>query len=134
MSDLDAIRESQRQLGINYDSKLDGIQKDILRLAADNRKAQGEQLTALKEHLDLLEQERITCQRQSSVIRSLYFPELRRRWSQITDADRFTNAWLFDPTRTNFADWLKGGDGIYWISGKVRDTAYNFMMYSANSL
>lgn len=101
-------------------------------MAADNRKAQGEQRAALKEHLDLLEQERITCQRQSRVIRSLYFPELRRRWSQITDADQFTNAWLFDPTRTNFVEWLKDGDGIYWISGKVRDTACHHAMKTAN--
>ncbi|KAI8664187.1 hypothetical protein NCS55_00926500 [Fusarium keratoplasticum] len=131
LSDLNALRESQRQLGINYDSKLDGIQKDILRLAADNRRAQGEQLAALKEHLDLLEQERITCQRQSRIIRSLYFPELRRRWSQITDADQFTNAWLFDPTRTNFVEWLKDGDGIYWISGKAGSGKSTLMKFAA---
>ncbi|KAI8716496.1 hypothetical protein NCS52_00943700 [Fusarium sp. LHS14.1] len=131
LSDLNALRESQRQLGINYDSKLDSIQKDILRLAADNRKAQGEQLVALKRHLDLLEQERITCQRQSRVVRSLYFPELRRRWSQITDADQFTNAWLFDPTRTNFVELLNNGDGIYWISGKAGSGKSTLMKFAA---
>ncbi|KAM0421390.1 hypothetical protein ACHAPT_010744 [Fusarium lateritium] len=127
LSDLNALRESQKQLGINYDFKLDGIQKDILRLAAESRG----HLTALKEHLDLLEHERITCQRQSRVIRSLYFPELRRRWSQITDADQFTNTWLFDPTRTNFLEWLKGEDGIYWISGKAGSGKSTLMKFAA---
>ncbi|KPM39267.1 hypothetical protein AK830_g7298 [Neonectria ditissima] len=131
LSDLNTLKESQRQLRINYDSKLDGIQEAILRLAVQGQEARGSQLTALKENLDLLEQERIICQRQSRVIKSLYFPELRRRWSQITDADQFTNTWLFDPTRTNFSEWLKNGDGIYWISGKAGSGKSTLMKFAA---
>lgn len=39
---------------------------------------------------------------------------------RIPAAEKFTNAWLFDRTKTNFVDWLESGSGIYWITGKVR--------------
>ncbi|KAK7429081.1 hypothetical protein QQZ08_004296 [Neonectria magnoliae] len=68
LSDLNALRESQKQLGINYDAD---------------------------------------------------------------DADQFTNTWLFDPTRTNFLEWLQGGDGIYWISGKAGSGKSTLMKFAA---
>ena len=99
------------------------IQRDILRLVErDGRlgiEAAAMQRASLKESLDLFEQERRARRLQFKVIESLYFPEIRRRWRQISDADHLTNTWLFDRTRTDFLDWLESGSGIYWISGIV---------------
>lgn len=118
LRNLSALKISQEELGIKYDFKLDNIQENILQLVKSEHVREG-QLAALKEHLDSLAQETAVCRKQYRVIKSLYFPELPRRWSEITDADKFTNDWLFDSTKTSFLAWLKGGKGIYWISGRV---------------
>jgi hypothetical protein len=117
-SKLSALKRSQEEFEIKYDSKLDNIQQNILQLVESKQVREG-QLAALKEHLDSLAREGAVCRKQYRVIRSLYFPELPRRWSEIRNADKFTNDWLFDSSKTNFLMWLKGGNGIYWINGKV---------------
>lgn len=118
LSKLSTLKISQEELGIKYDCKLDNIQENILHLVESEHVREG-QLVALKEHLDSLARESVVCRKQYQVIKSLYFPELPLRWPEITDADKFTNDWLFDSTKTSFLAWLKGGKGIYWISGKV---------------
>lgn len=126
MSRLKTIEKSHHTMSINYELKLDLIRDEILRLAS-NHQGNGEllattkaaQLTSLKSKLDTLEKEHLICDKQSKVIESLYFPELRRRWSQIPEANQATNAWLFDPKLTSFMHWLEIQDGIYWITGKV---------------
>jgi hypothetical protein len=118
LSKLSALKISQEELGIRYNSKLDTIQENILQLVESEQVREGE-LAVLKEHLDSLARESAVCRKQYRVIKSLYFPELSRRWSEITNADKSTNDWIFDLTKTNFLAWLKEGKGIYWISGKV---------------
>lgn len=126
MSRLKKIEESHRTMSINYKLQLDIIRDEILRLASSHQ-ANGEslattnaaQLTSLKTKLDTLEKEHLICDKQSKVIESLYFPDIRRRWSRIPEANQATNAWLFDPKLTSFMHWLEIQDGIYWITGKV---------------
>ena len=77
------------------------------------------QLARLKECLASFEEERVLRRHQSAVIKSLHFPEIHRRWDQVPKADDLTNAWLFDPNRTGFQEWLESGSGIFWITGKV---------------
>lgn len=118
LSKLSMLKMSQEELGIKYNSKLENIQENILQLVKSEHVREG-QLAAVKEHLDSLARESAVCRKQYRAIKSLYFPEFPRRWSEITDADKFTNDWLFDSAKTSFLAWLKGGKGIYWISGRV---------------
>ncbi len=76
-------------------------------------------LAHLKECLASFEEERLLRRHQSAVIKSLYFPEIRRRWDQVPQAEERTNAWLFDQNKTGFLKWLESGSGIFWITGKV---------------
>lgn len=116
---LNAFRELQLQLDTKYESKFDRIQDMIEHLEEQEHRMEVRQLDDLKEQLHLLEGERYICQRQYDVIQSLYFPELRRRWSRIPCAERGTNNWLFDRSKTTFVDWLESQNKIYWISGRV---------------
>lgn len=107
---------------INYDAKLDHIQDSILRLA-ESGTSQGSDtslLEQLKDHLASLEAERTLRRRQTAIIKSLYFKGIRRRWDAVADADKHTNTWLFDGSKTDFLEWLESGTGMYWITGKVR--------------
>ncbi|PHH91795.1 hypothetical protein CDD83_10291 [Cordyceps sp. RAO-2017] len=122
MSELAALRQAHDNLEINYDFKLEQIKDEILRLTRSvvDPETQLTQLNSIKTELRALESEKTICHKQSRIIKSLYFPELRRRWSQITDADQFTNSWLFDRSKTNFLDWLESqhDERVFWITGR----------------
>jgi len=119
--ELKELGQLQRDLGIHFDATLDRIQTDILQLTEQRVSASEiSQLARLKDCLNELEAERSLRRRQACLIPSLYFWEIRRRWEQIPAADELSNAWLFDRTKTDFMDWLESGNGIYWITGKVR--------------
>ena len=111
---------------INYEPKLNLLRNEILSLLTQHQenvallvRTEATQLTSLKTKLDALEKEHLVCYSQTKVVESLYFLELRRRFSQIPEATQATNAWLFDPALTSFTYWLESQDGIYWITGKV---------------
>ena len=61
-------------------------------------------------------------------LESLFFPEIDVRQEKITEAFDQTCSWIFDEPidrrqkkdrpQYNFPDWLRTGNGVYWISGK----------------
>lgn len=125
-SELRALGQLQRDLGIRYDTRLDSIQDQIVRLVEQTELAAQQeqasrlaQLVQLRECLASFEAERALRRQQSVFIKSLHFPEIHRRWDHIPRADESTNAWLFDPKKTKFLEWLESGRGIFWITGKV---------------
>lgn len=79
------------------------------------------ELYNLKMKLEMLETELNLCDKQAKVIKSLYFEEIKRRWSQIPKAEEKTNSWLFDRSKTSFASWAESQEvsSIYYISGLV---------------
>ncbi|PVH87161.1 hypothetical protein DL98DRAFT_581881 [Cadophora sp. DSE1049] len=61
-----------------------------------------------------------------AIISSLNFPMMKDREEEIITAHEKTFEWIFQsqtldsrPSITNFAEWLRNGDGIFWISGKA---------------
>ena len=107
---------------IDCGTKLDCIRDDILQLASKDDSAEESgvaTLTLLKGHLESLETERALRRRQAALIKSLYFPEIRRRWEGVAGAGESTLMWLFDRDQIDFLDWLERGNGIYWVAGKV---------------
>lgn len=121
MAAIENLNRSKDELGISFSSRLNNMQEDIKSLVekSDIVSDQLAQLTSLNTKLGNFEKEQQERRRQARVIKSLHFPEVNRRWSQIEDADQFTNSWLFDESQTAFSDWLKNGEGMFWISGKV---------------
>ncbi|KAH6955665.1 hypothetical protein BKA56DRAFT_503443 [Ilyonectria sp. MPI-CAGE-AT-0026] len=118
--ELKAISHSHLEAGIKYDLKLEEIKTSILELTIQNKEDmtdQAAQLTSLGTKLASLEKEIETCHRQASVVQSLYFPEIKRRWSQIPESEMMTNNWLFDSSQTSFSSWLESDGGIYHVSG-----------------
>ncbi|KAL2842430.1 hypothetical protein BJX68DRAFT_278355 [Aspergillus pseudodeflectus] len=129
MIKLADIEASHRRMDVNHDSKLDLIRQDILRLTTqtqlDNERREAiqvAQLSSLKMKLEVLQREQSTCSRQIAVLKSLYFPELRRRWHQIRDADQRSNNWIYDPGKTSFVQWLENqenDDNVFYITGRA---------------
>ncbi|KAI0521935.1 hypothetical protein F5B22DRAFT_643516 [Xylaria bambusicola] len=132
LKSLAEIRTSHSRMGVHRQLKLDLILKNILALTNQNQEAQGHQQTQsyqqiaglgdLKKSLEQFRKEQKLCAQQLEILKSLYFPELRRRWSQIPKAELRTNEWVYEPEKTSFLSWLESledGDGLFYITGKA---------------
>lgn len=59
-------------------------------------------------------------QKRESILRSLFYEQLREREFSITDAHTKTFQWVFDAnTNFKFREWLQEQNGIYWVTGKA---------------
>lgn len=121
MGAIENLNRSRDEFDINFSCRLDDMREDIQGLLKKSRNISNQlaQLTSLSTKLSNFDKEQHRRQKQATVIKSLHFTELHRRWSRIEDADQFTNAWLFDQSQTSFVEWLRHGRGMFWISGKV---------------
>jgi len=69
-------------------------------------------------------------ERTRAIIESLQFLQIAERESTILEAHQETFKWVFSRERSNIADWLVSGTGIYWISGKAgsgKSTLHKFL-------
>ncbi|KAI0975368.1 hypothetical protein F4678DRAFT_420102 [Xylaria arbuscula] len=108
--------ESLHKKHIENGSNLFPIRDEIRAAAATG------QLTSLKTKLIMLQKEQSLCAMQTKVLESLYFPELRRRWRQIQNADTRSNEWIYDSKQTSFVSWLESqdkGDIFFYITGRA---------------
>jgi len=71
----------------------------------------------------------------SIILDSLRFPKMRDRYEGIESAHKNTFKWIFHEAGDwnkpwdDFAQWLKAGDGIYWVSGKAGSGKSTLMRY-----
>ena len=72
---------------------------------------------------------------------SLFFPEIKSRQEQISEAFKGTCKWIFNPpcsegkkgrTWPSFREWLTLGKNVYWISGKPGSGKSTLMKYIIN--
>lgn len=53
------------------------------------------------------------------ILDTLSFPEIKQRFEDIQEAYNKTFQWIFEDVSHGFIDWLRCGEGIFWISGKA---------------
>lgn len=76
---------------------------------------------------------------QHRVLEYLSFRKIRDRVDEVAQADQDTFQWIFDtPKRTqrpwsNFSDWMRTGEGCYWINGKAGSGKSTLMKYMFNN-
>ncbi|RWA15043.1 hypothetical protein EKO27_g120 [Xylaria grammica] len=63
------------------------------------------------------------------ILKSLAFDSIHNRRDHIEQAHEKTCLWVYDPNRTNFAEWLWSGSGIYWINGLAGSGKSTLMKY-----
>ena len=69
------------------------------------------------------------------ILQSLRFPSIAERYSQVATAHAATFEWALreqlpgDQNRSGFSEWLKFGNGIYWINGKAGSGKSTLMKY-----
>ena len=75
------------------------------------------------------------------VLDSLGFAAMQNRQEEVAQAYHRTFEWIFEePSEehmpapwTNFVDWLRRGDGIYWVNGKAGSGKSTLMKYIYNN-
>ncbi|KAF2789109.1 hypothetical protein K505DRAFT_313725 [Melanomma pulvis-pyrius CBS 109.77] len=76
------------------------------------------------------------------ILRSLYFESLKIRHARIQNAHERTFRWLYqenrkdlsvNDNRVRFVNWLRSGDGIFWISGKPGSGKSTLMKWIADN-
>lgn len=60
-----------------------------------------------------------------SVLRKLRDCDLVERYRQIKTAFGETGKWALDTSETPLREWLRSGDGMFWISGKVISSVHS---------
>lgn len=136
---LDQISKACDKYGIDTSSKLDalrihveGLAKRLSRPDTLSTSDDGKLADKLAMNLISLGQHGHYVAKQQAIIGSLWFPTILSRHDQIPEAHRKTFEWIYDPGTTVFAEWLKTGDGIFWISGKAGSGKSTLMKYMAN--
>ncbi|KAF4437480.1 P-loop containing nucleoside triphosphate hydrolase [Fusarium austroafricanum] len=66
---------------------------------------------------------------QEECLRCLYFDGLDSREESIGPPLEGTFAWIWDRDRCKFVDWLKGGSGLYWITGRALSGKSTLLKY-----
>lgn len=118
-----------------YITKLDQIRKDILEMIFRIRKDEtGLTLShRLVPKLKEFEQEHNECAKKLKILKSLYFPELKRRSVNIVTAETSTLSWLYDGSKTSFSRWLASQHGTYWINGLAGSGKSTLMKFAASN-
>lgn len=83
----------------------------------------------LKRSIDSLAAESTQMSRIIAFFKTLRFPEIQHRFSDILEAHQCTIHWAFDDSCTTLPDWLENGSGIYWITGLAGSGKSTFMKY-----
>jgi hypothetical protein len=68
------------------------------------------------------------------ILKSLWFDTMTERYEEITEAYRKTFQWIFRDSDkegqwSNFVDWLRSDNGLYWINGKAASGKSCLMRY-----
>jgi hypothetical protein len=74
-----------------------------------------------------------------AIIRGLTFKVMADRQAEIKRAHSETCEWIFSPSAKrpsadHFAEWLKDGDGIFWVGGKPGSGKSTLMKYIYNNV
>ena len=73
--------------------------------------------------------------REKELLQQLHFSEISSRDGRIAEAYAKTFTWIFgngNDRWVSFANWLRGNDGIYWITGKPGSGKSTLMKYIYN--
>ena len=87
----------------------------------------------LRKQVAELSLKKANIRRQQSVINSLDFPHRAVRYNLVSEAHRDTFNWVFKEGSCGLLEWLKGGHGIFWVSGKPGSGKSTFMKFLANN-
>ncbi|KAL2872593.1 uncharacterized protein BJX67DRAFT_376398 [Aspergillus lucknowensis] len=89
-------------------------------------------LTTVGDKLADLSRSGSSLEKQQKILQSLTFDAIDWRYSNIKKEHEETFQWIFEDPETEFMEWLKSRNGIYWIEGKAGSGKSTLMKYLVN--
>ncbi|KAK8015165.1 hypothetical protein PG990_008461 [Apiospora arundinis] len=134
-SQLSKLKRDQANLNFHQNSKLVQIQEEVKQLghllrneasSIKNTTTLSNDITGLEDQMNRLALARVDMEKQHAIIRSLNFESRSCRYEGITVAHEKTFQWVLKGPESldtelasgSMIEWLRHGQGIYWISGK----------------
>lgn len=146
---LDKLHKENLQLRLQQSSKLDEISRVIVELGT--RVAKSEQcnspftpddIASLQTQMSRFSLSQKDAAKEHSILKSLSFDSRAARDGSIQEAHKRTFSWVFTDMQPrdhhalsssgNFIQWLKNGDGFFWVSGKPGSGKSTLMKYATN--
>ncbi|KAJ2992632.1 hypothetical protein NUW58_g2100 [Xylaria curta] len=142
---LKDIKTEASRLQCNQSSKLDGIKTTLdciqQRITAIKRDQNSSVRPFLLADIDRIEQQLAVLdiaesdiQKAHSILESLDFERRTARYSNIKPAHQETFEWIFRGHKNNgthFAEWMKNGNSVFWVSGKPGSGKSTLMKFVA---
>lgn len=128
---MDTLTIFRKQSGQQLQTVEDKLQEVMDKAGVAASTAEGCRSAAAKLLFFAQESERTWAERNAlSVLR---FDSMRARESDIVQAYEETYEWIFSGDRKwNFLEWLRTGDGVFWIAGRAgsgKSTLMKFLYY-----
>lgn len=150
MGILDDLKEQALKTEVDHTAKLErlaSLLQDMNKTVNEKMNSSTDQtakplqvseMEALEQHLSTLEITERDTRRDHNVVRNLAFKHRTDRYRSIPKAHEQTLAWIFDPKNSNgkgalLLEWLRGGQGIFWVSGKPGSGKSTLMKFLADS-
>lgn len=129
-------RKAQETSNTTFGDRLDGVQRDI----NDKHGAVADKLDGFHGDIQLRFNEADQLRMREELLKSLWFPEIDLRRSEIKEPAPDTLNWLFERRRknqaeakwSNFRQWLREDTSMYWISGKAGSGKSTLMAHIIN--
>ncbi|KAI0548149.1 hypothetical protein F4679DRAFT_327914 [Xylaria curta] len=124
--------QRNKTLQLRQDEKLDRITQDInyLRMRGDFKAFSPTDIEQIANRLSKCLSLQDEVARLQIILSSLQFDTRPIRHSSISEANVATFRWIFE---SKFSNWLRDGDGIFWISGKPGSGKSTMMKFIADS-
>ncbi|KAK8123134.1 hypothetical protein PG984_011804 [Apiospora sp. TS-2023a] len=132
---LSKLRDDQKGLALYQNSKFEQIKHEVENLrrflhteasSATDATVHGSNIIALEEQMAHLSLARSDLEKQHAIVRSLNFESRSCRFEAIPEAHNKTFRWVLEEVENmdpelasgSVLEWLRYGQGIYWVSGK----------------
>ncbi|PQE13327.1 Vegetative incompatibility HET-E-1 protein [Rutstroemia sp. NJR-2017a BVV2] len=137
LSLLDIEREIRRS-DTNINSRIDSLRAELLRVIPStptyNHDTSQDTVKLITQQCQKLVEEGQRVATSAEILQSLHFSSIRSRESSIKDAHRHTFEWVYNDhtnpgSETQFVNWLRHGDGLFWYNGKAGSGKSTLMKY-----
>lgn len=122
LSNVQGLHDQNARIEIATHTKLDQLAADLMKLTGGAQSQSLDQHQYLSNPVDRIKTTVIVAKqamKNEQIIGSLWFHMLKDRYDGIGSAYHSTLQWLFDPQKTNLSEWLRDGNGIFWVNGQV---------------
>lgn len=138
-----ASNKLQLDQGVRLDKitvELSNLTQNVAQLLSENRSRvpPKDDIKSIENQISKLTLSQDSIAEEQDLLHSLGFSSLPERHSKILKAHEETCRWIFHPqedtpvSATYIADWLRNGDGIFWVSGKPGSGKSTFMKFNVD--